>query len=147
MPGEQNREQNEQNRKRGRDGGFSNPNVELAGLNKPAGAPGTSEATLSKVGQVLQANFGLMLPQAANAVTREVRPVGETDQQRTDRRADIALAQYQARAARGRTLNANAGGAQLGGDGQPGVGRGANPGQYRRKPGSGPLNHTKDPSQ
>ena len=48
MPGEQNREQNEQNRKRGRDEAFSNPNVELAGLNKPAGQPGTSEATLSK---------------------------------------------------------------------------------------------------
>ena len=145
MPGEQNRDQNEQNRKRDRDGAFSNPNVELAGLNKPAGQPGTSEATLSKVGQVLQANFGLTLAQAANAATREVRPVGETDEQRQDRRAGIAQAQFQARM--GRTLNPNAGGAQLGGDGQPGVGRGANPGQYRRKPGSGPLNHTKDPSQ
>ena len=147
MPGEQNRDQNEQNRKRGRDEAFSNPNVELAGLNKPAGAPGTSEATLNKVGQVLQGYFGLPLPQAANAATREVRPVGETDNQRQDRRAGIAQAQAFGRAARGRALNVNAGGAQLGGDGQPGAGRGANPGQYRRKPGSGPLNHTKDPSK
>ena len=146
MPGEQNNEQNnEQNRKRDRDGAFSNPNVELAGLNKPAGQPGTSEATLSKVGQVLTANYGLTLPQAAtNAATREVIPVGETDNQRQDRRAGIAQAQV---LARGRASTANAGGAQLGGDGQPGVGRGANPGQYRRKPGSSPFNHTKDPSQ
>ena len=93
----------------------------------------------------MQANFGLTLAQAANAATREVRPVGETDEQRQDRRAGIAQAQFQARM--GRALNPNAGGAQLGGDGQPGVGRGANPGQYRRKPGSGPLNHTTDPSQ
>ena len=145
MPGEQNNEQNnEQNRKRDRDGAFSNPNVELAGLNKPAGQPGTSEATLSKVGQVL-ANYGLTLPQAAtNAATREVIPVGETDNQRQDRRAGIAQAQG---LARGRASTANAGGAQLGGDGQPGVGRGANPGQYRSKPGSSPFNHTKDPSQ
>ena len=57
MPGEQNRDQNEQNRKRGRDEAFSNPNVELAGLNKPAGQPGTSEDTLRKVGQVLMANL------------------------------------------------------------------------------------------
>ena len=66
MPGEQNREQNEQNRKRGRDEAFSNPNVELAGLNKPAGQPGTSEETLNKVGQVLQGYFGLPLPQVLN---------------------------------------------------------------------------------
>jgi hypothetical protein len=127
MPGEQNNEQNnEQNRKRGRDEAFSKPNVELAGLNKPAGQPGTSEATLSKVGQVL-ANYGLTLPQAAtNAATREVIPVGETDNQRQDRRAGIAQAQAPSR---GRASTANAGGAQLGGDGQPGVGRGANPGQ------------------
>ena len=141
MPGEQN---NEQNRKRDRDGAFSNPNVELAGLNKPAGQPGTSEATLSKVGQVL-ANYGLTLPQAAtNAPIREVIPDGETDDQRRQRRAGIARAQD---LARGRISTANAEGAQLRGDGQPGVGRGANPGQYRRKPDSSPLNHTKDPSQ
>ena len=145
MPCEQNNEQNnEQNRKRGRDGAFSNPNVELAGLNKPAGQPGTSEATVSKVGQVLQANFGLALPQAANAAIREVRPVGETDDQRRQRRAGIARAQD---LARGRISTANAEGAQLRGDGQPGVGRGDNSGQTRRIPDSSPFNHTKDSSQ
>ena len=44
-------------------------------------------------------------------------------------------------------MNYTTEGAQLGGDGQPGVGRGPNPGQYRRIPGSSPFNHTKDPSQ
>ena len=146
MPGEQNNEQNnEQNRKRGRDEAFSNPNVELAGLNKPAGQPGTSEATLSKVGQLLMANYGLTLPQAAtNAPIREVIPDGETDDQRRQRRAGIARAQD---LARGRISTANAEGAQLRGDGQPGVGRGDNSGQTRRIPDSSPFNHTKDSSQ
>ena len=135
MPGEQ-------NRKRGRDGAYSNPNVKPAqqdtvdgGINKPAGQPGTSEDTLRKVGQVLAANYGLTLPQAA---IPEVIPDGETDDQRRQRRADIARA-----LARGRASTANPDGGGV----QPGVGRGVNPGQTRRIPGSSPFNHTKDSSQ
>lgn len=125
----------EQNRKRGRDGAYSNPNVE------PAQQAGCQPDTLRKVGQVL-ANFGLTLPQAP---IPEVIPDGETDDQRQKRRAGIALAQA---LARGRASAANTEGAQLGGgDVQPGVGRGANPGQYRRIPGSSAFNHTKDSSQ
>lgn len=142
MPGEQ-------NRKRGRDGAYSNPNVEPAqqdavdgGINNPAGQPGTSEDTLRKVGQVLLANYGLSLPQAA---IPEVIPDGETDDQRQQRRADIVLARV---LARGQASTANTGGAQLGGgDVQPGIGRGTNSGQTRRIPGSSPFNHTKDSSQ
>ena len=114
----------EQNRKRGRDGAYSNPNVESA-----------KQDTLRKVGQVLAANYGLTLPQAT---IPEVIPNGETDEQRRQRRADIALAQA---LARGQASTANHEGVQ------PGVGRGTNPGQTRRIPGSSPFNHTKDSSQ
>ena len=127
MPGEQ-------NRKRGRDGAYSNPNVESA-----------QQDTLRKVGEVLAANYGLTLPQAT---IPEVIPNGETDDQRQQRRAEIALAQALARG-QASTANQrpNPEGAQLGGDVQPGVGRGTNPGQTRRIPGSSPFNHTKDSSQ
>ena len=87
--------------------------------------------------------FGLPAP--PQAPIPEVIPDGETDNQRRERRAGIARGQAQARGLI--ASPANAGGPQLGGDGQPGVGRGTDPGQYRRKPGSGLLNHTKDPSQ
>ena len=126
------------NRKRGRDGAFSNPNVEPA-----------QQDTLSKVTQVL-ANYGVTPPQSTNGITAitEVKPIGETDDERQQRRAGIALARAAPALARGQASAANPGGTQPGGGGvQPGVGQGANPGQTRRIPGSSPFNHTKDPSQ
>ena len=124
---------NEQNRKRGRDGAYSNPNVEPA-----------QQDTLRKVEQVL-ANYGITPPQAA---IPEVIPNGETDDQRRQRRAGIVLARALASPFARVPSTANPEGAQLGGgDVQPGVGRGANPGQTRRIPGSSPFNHTKDSSQ
>ena len=119
---------------RGQDGAYSNPNVEPA-----------QQDTLRKVGQVL-ATLGVTPPQAP---IPEVIPAGETDNQRRERRAGIAEARalQSGALARGQASTANAEGAQLGGDGQPGVGRGDNPGQHRRIPGSSPFNHTKDPPQ
>lgn len=120
---------NQPNRKRGRDGAYSNPNVEPA-----------QQDTLRKVGQVL-ATLGVTPPQAP---IPEVKPIGETDDERQQRRAGIALAQA---LARGQASAANPGGAQHGGGGvQPGVGRGANPGQTRRIP-TYTFNYTKDSSQ